>query len=85
MTGDGATAYKLLSARCRAKQPLSGFAAISEQAADVYGEVDYEIDSVKINGDRGVLDATYAVDALNQSGGSLWVFEDGEWRSDKCG
>lgn len=84
LTGDGATAYALLSKRCRDLQPLSEFAAISESAAEVYGEVDYTIESVTVDGDRGTLDATYAVEALNQGGGSEWVLEGGEWRTDKC-
>lgn len=84
LTGDGATAYGLLSKRCQAKDKLSEFAAASEAAADLYGDVDYTINSVTVTGDTGTLDATYAVSALNQGGGSEWVLEDGEWRSDKC-
>lgn len=84
LTGDGAAAYGLLSERCQDKEPLSSFAEASEAAAELYGKVDYTIESVTVNGDEGTVDATYAVEALNSGGGSLWVLEDGEWRSDKC-
>lgn len=84
-TGDGATAYELLSERCQASQPLSDVAALAESAAELYGEVDYTIDSVTVNGNEGQVDATYAVEALNSGGGgSTWVLEDGTWRTDKC-
>lgn len=85
LTGDGATAYQLLSQRCQESEPLSEFAAITESAAELYGEVDYTIDSITVDGDEGQVDATYAVEALNSGGGSVWVYEDGGWRSDKCG
>lgn len=84
LTGDAATAYGLLSERCRDKEPLSEFASISESAADIYGLVDYTIDDVTVDGDEGKVDATYAVEALNSGGGSLWVIENGNWRTDKC-
>lgn len=84
LTGDGATAYQLLSDRCREKEPLSQFAAISESAAEIYGKVDYTINSVHVDGDTATVDATYPVEALNQGGGSGWVLEDGQWHTDKC-
>lgn len=84
LTGDGATAYALLSERCQEHEKLSEFAAFSEQAAEIYGDVDYTLNSVTIDGDRGTIDAEYPVEALNQGGGSLWLFENGGWRSDKC-
>jgi hypothetical protein len=84
LTGDGATAYALLSERCQSLFKLSEFAEISEQAAELYGLVDYEIKSVTVDGDRAVVDAEYPVEALNQGGGTGWVLESGEWRDDKC-
>lgn len=84
LTGDGAAAYELLSERCKAEMPLSEFAEVTETAADLYGLVDYTIESVEVDGKRGTLDATYPVEALNQGGGSVWVLEGDEWRSDKC-
>ena len=85
LDGDGETAYALLSQRCQAKETLAEFTDIAQSAATIYGQVDYTIDSVTVDGDHGTVDATYAVDALNSSGGSTWLLEDGEWRSDKCG
>ena len=87
LSGDGATAYGLLSERCREKTALSEFAAGSEAAAELYGEVDYEIKSVTVDGNEGRVSAKFPVAAL-QGGdpeGTLWLLEDGEWRSDKCG
>lgn len=84
LTGDGATAYQLLSQRCRDSEPLSEFAAVAESAAELYGKVDYTIESVTVDGDTGKVDATYAAEALNSGGGSEWVYEDGGWHSDKC-
>lgn len=46
LTGDGAAAYALMSERCQDATPLSDFAAITEQAADTYGEV--AIKSLKV-------------------------------------
>ena len=85
LDGDGETAYALLSQRCQDKETLAEFTDIAQSAATIYGQVDYTIDSVTVNGDHGTVDATYAVEALNSSGGSTWLLEDGEWRSDKCG
>lgn len=84
LTGDGATAYGLLSKRCQSENKLSEFAAAAEAAAELYGLVDYKINSVKVDGDTAVLDAEYPVEALNHGGGSEWLLEDGQWRSDKC-
>lgn len=85
LDGDAATAYGLMSQRCQDKETLADFAPIAKSAAELYGQVDYTIDDVTVNGDHGTVDATYAVDALNSAGGSTWLYEDGEWHSDKCG
>lgn len=82
--GDGATAYALLSDRCQKATSLSEFAAASESAADIYGQVDYTIDTVTVDGNSGSVDSTFAADALNSDGGSAWIYEDKGWRSDKC-
>lgn len=86
LTGDGATAYALLSERCKEETPLSDFASGSESAAELYGPVEYEIKSVTVDGDEGRVSAKFPVAAL-QGGdpeGSLWLLEGGEWHSDKC-
>ena len=85
LSGDAATAYDLMSRRCKDKESLAEFAPIAKSAAELYGQVDYTIDSVTVDGDHGTVDATYAVDALNSPGGSTWLLEDGGWHSDKCG
>lgn len=86
LTGDAATAYALLSERCRNATPLSEFAGASEAAADLYGEVEFEINRVEVNAGKGLVDATFAVEALNSDeGGTPWLLEDGDWHSDHCG
>ena len=85
LTGDAATAYPLLSERCREANALSEFATISESAAELYGPVDYTIENVTVDGDTGKVEASYAVEALNEDGGSTWVLEGGEWHTDRCG
>lgn len=82
LTGDGAAAYALLSERCQDATPLSDFAAITEQAADTYGEVAIKSLKVKVDGDKGTATYTYPVATLNQSEQS-WVNEDG-WKWDAC-
>ena len=85
LSGDGATAYRLLSDRCRDEETPEDFGAIADSAGELYGDVDYTINAVTVDGDSGSVDATYAVKALDTAGGSPWVYEDGEWHSDKCG
>lgn len=85
LTGDGATAYAMLSERCRGLYSEADFAAAAESAADLYGLVDYEVRDVKIDADgRATVDAEFPVEALNQGGGSEWIQESGSWRTDKC-
>ena len=84
LTGDGATAYAAMSKKCQDAQPLSEFAASAEAAGELYGDIDYTIDSIVIDGDRGKVNATYPVDNLNQGGGSEWTIENGKWKMDRC-
>lgn len=84
LTGDGATAYGLLSERCQGEMPLSEFAATVEAAGEAYGQMDYTIESIDIDGDKAKVNATYPVEALNQGGGSEWALQDGQWRMDRC-
>lgn len=84
LSGDGATTYSLMAKKCQDQQPLSEVAEMVETAADIYGKVDYTIDSIDINGDSGKVNATYPVEALNQGGGSEWTLENGAWRMSGC-
>lgn len=84
LTGDGATAYAAMSKKCQDAQPLSEFAASAEAAGELYGDIDYTIDSIVIDGDHGKVNATYPVDNLNQGGGSEWIIENGAWKMDRC-
>ncbi len=85
LTGDGATAYGLLSERCRKLYPLSDFAAAAEAAKEMYGPVKYDLRGVTIDDSgRAKVDAKFPVAGLDQGGGSEWIREDGGWRTDKC-
>lgn len=84
--GDGAAAYEMLSDRCKGATPLSEYASVVEAANELYGQVQVEIRDVRIDGDRGLVDADTGVPALEQSEpGFDWVMVDGRWLSDKCG
>ena len=83
LTGDGATAYGLLSATCRAAMPLSEFAAITEQARDTYGDVKIDALKVSVDGRKARATYTFPVPAINQSE-EPWVVEDGSWKNDDC-
>lgn len=82
LTGDGSTAYALLSKRCQTEMPLSDFAAITEQAADTYGDVSIKSLNVVVDGDKGTATYTYPVVTLNQTE-QPWVNQEG-WKWDAC-
>jgi hypothetical protein len=86
--GDGAAAYELLSPKCRKEVPLSELAATAEQINTTYGEVDFTIDSVRIEGDQADVDGTTGVPALDEPDPNAeefnWVRESGEWFNDPC-
>jgi len=83
LTGDGATAYGLLSDRCQAAMPLSEFAAVTEQARDTYGDVKIDSLDVRVDGRKARATYTFPVPAINQKD-EPWVVEDGKWRNDDC-
>lgn len=82
LSGDGATAYQLLSKKCQQSMPLSTFATLTEQAKDLYGEVPIESFDAEVKGDRASVSYSYAVKALTQTDES-WVNEGG-WKNNDC-
>ena len=86
LTADAATAYDLLTARCREKFTPPEFAAAWEAAAELDGEVDYKIITVQAFGNEGIVVVTYPVEAFKNKAVEIpWLFEGGEWHSDWCG
>jgi len=83
LTGDGATAYGLLSQRCRTVLPLSEFAGLTEQASDLYGNVKLESVDVEIDGNQATATYTYAVPSINQTD-EPWLIEGTRWKNDDC-
>lgn len=81
--GDGATAYALLSKRCRAMVPLSEFAGFTEQAKQTYGDVDLKSMKTRVKGAAAWATYTYPVPAINQTN-EKWVNESGRWHNDDC-
>lgn len=84
LSGDGATAYDLLSERCQGVYSPEEYADGSADAAEDIGLVDYVIVSVRVDGGRGEVDGEFPVAELNHKGGTAFVLEDGEWRADRC-
>lgn len=84
LSGDGATAYGALSERCQDVFTADEYADSSADAAEQIGLVDYVIVSVTVSGDRGEVDGEFPVAELNHEGGTAFVLEGGEWRSDRC-
>lgn len=82
LTGDGATAYQLLSKKCQQSMPLSTFATMTEQAKDLYGEVPIESFDARVKGERASVTYSYAVPSLTQTDES-WVNEGG-WKNNDC-
>ena len=82
LSGDGDTAYALLSARCRDRLPLTQFADVAEQVAENFGPMKIKSLEVTVNGTQAQATYTYAEPTLNQQS-EPWVNEDG-WRVDDC-
>ena len=83
---DNDTAYPMLTDRCQGEYSEEQFGALLDTAVEIYGAVEVEIDSIKVDGNEGRIDATTGVPALDEPGDGepQWVFEDGEWKSDAC-
>ena len=83
LSGDGATAYQLLTTRCRASTQLSELAAMTETAQRMNGNVQIETFSAAEDGDHATATYTFAVPALNQTD-EPWLRESGAWHNNDC-
>lgn len=84
LTGDGATAYALLSERCKDRLPEPRFTAEVQQAGQLYGSaLPLESYHAEVSGDLARVTYTYSVSAINQDR-EPWVRESGQWREDDC-
>jgi hypothetical protein len=84
LTGDGKTAYGLLSQRCRKRTTQTQFSGIVDAAKDLYGSaLPLKTFTATISGDLARVTYTYSIKAINQDR-EPWVREDGAWHEDDC-
>jgi hypothetical protein len=84
LTGDGKTAYGLLSQQCRKRTTLAEFSSMLDTAKQLYGSaLPIETFSASISGDLARVTYTYTIKAINQDH-EPWVREDGDWHEDDC-
>jgi hypothetical protein len=84
LTGDGKTAYELLSERCRKRTTLAEFSGIVEAAKSTYGSaLPIETFSASVSSDLARVTYTYSIKAINQDS-EPWVRENGSWHEDDC-
>ncbi|GAA2178852.1 hypothetical protein GCM10009785_03170 [Brooklawnia cerclae] len=84
LTGDGDSAYSLLSARCQARIEISEFASMVDMAKSMYGSaLPFTSFSADISGDMARVTYTFSVQAINQTD-EPWVKEEGTWHEDDC-
>ncbi|WP_433364225.1 hypothetical protein ACQPZX_33580 [Actinoplanes sp. CA-142083] len=84
LTGDGKTAYGLLSRRCRKRITPAAFTTIVDFAKQEYGSaLPIKTFSAAVSGDLARVTYTYSVKAIDQDS-EPWVREDGRWHEDDC-
>jgi hypothetical protein len=84
LTGDAATAYGLLSERCRKRTSLSEFTGIVTAAEQMYGSaLPLATYSAKVSDDLARVTYTYSIKAINQEA-EPWTREGGNWHQDDC-
>ncbi|MBB1260498.1 FxLYD domain-containing protein [Streptomyces alkaliterrae] len=85
--GESATAYGMLSERCRKTTNRGEFEQAAALAHELYGKLTPKnIRVTELRGDSARVKATVGVPALDSEDGdgARWVREGGEWRMDKC-
>jgi hypothetical protein len=84
LSGDGDTAYRMLSARCRNRVAHDQFVGEVSQAKKLYGTAEMQTFSID-QSSGGLARVTYTYDqpAINQVS-EPWVLEDGSWHEDDC-
>lgn len=84
LTGDGPTAYAILSERCKDRITEAEFSALVDQGGELYGSaLPMESFEASISGDTARATYTYSIEAINQTL-EPWVLESGKWREDDC-
>jgi hypothetical protein len=84
LTGEGADAHALLTARCKEALPETGFSAVVTEAGDLYGEaLEFTSYEAKIHGTKAKATYTYENSDLNQKD-EPWVLEGDRWLQDDC-
>lgn len=84
LSGDSATAYAILSERCKARTDEVAFASIVKSAAATYGApLPFATYDAEVNGSQARVSYTYAVPAINQSQ-EPWAYEESKWHQDDC-
>ena len=84
LTGDGKTAYGLLSQRCRKRATLDEFTGVVEAAKQTYGSaLPMKTFTASVSGDLARVTYTYAIKAIDQDS-EPWVREGGRWHEDDC-
>ncbi|MBP5930182.1 hypothetical protein F3K39_19135 [Streptomyces sp. LBUM 1479] len=83
-SGDGATGYKLLSARCKQEMTAAQFQTMSDQGHNDYGSLEIKTISVdQISGDLARVSYGVGVPQFERKA-QPWAREDGVWRWDAC-
>lgn len=84
LSGNGKRAYALLSTRCRERNTLAEFSAMTDQAKALYGDpLPMKSYKAQISQDMARVTYTYAISDINQSR-EPWVRESGDWHEDDC-
>ncbi|WP_216588580.1 hypothetical protein [Streptomyces brasiliscabiei] len=83
-SGDGATGYKLLSARCKQEMTADQFQAMADQGHNDYGSLEIKTISVdQISGDLARVSYGVGVPQFERKA-QPWAREDDVWRWDAC-
>lgn len=84
LTGEGDTAYALLSRRCQDRNSSDDFTAMVVAAGELYGSpLAFTSFDAQVSGDLARVSYTYDVASINQDA-EPWVREDGKWHEDDC-
>jgi hypothetical protein len=84
LTGDGDTAYGLITERCQARMARDDFVSLVSQAKDLYGSaLQFKTYKAEINVSQARVTYTYDISAINQTQ-EPWALESGSWHNDDC-
>lgn len=83
LSGDGGTAYSLLSTRCKATISPDVLQRQASAAAALYGQARIVSLEPSVDGDRAKVTYRFDQPAIDQQN-QPWVLEDAVWRYDQC-